>query len=449
MKRIAILLLSSLGALPPAMSQVAFQGASKDVITITPETSTGLNVIYVIYSLDGVSATYTPASASSGRDVKWLAFDNRGGGFAEAVTDVDYRPDGTSVLRSLDASGYIIEDGARRTYFWVVDYTQSPFSISALNADIQQSDCSQTALSAVGNAAPIHYYTINGRQMELSRELKLSYRTLVYDETSQAYIQQDVTKTLPHMAATSWVDAPLCDTDFSICGDRFLERWGMPREVLSPSIQATAVEAHTDAVQTERDADNEQKSETAGALGGSAPAEITFTAQATDAVVFKEWQIAQDADFYFIDFRDNNLEFTYTFRDEGTRYVRFSAANAEGTCEYFSPTYEVQIGESDIKCPNAFSPGSSEGVNDIWKVSYKSIISFSCVIFNRWGVKIASFSDPSQGWDGRYKGKIVPSGVYYYVIKARGADGRKYDLSGDINIIRAKERNRTSSGSGQ
>ena len=44
-------------------------------------------------------------------------------------------------------------------------------------------------------------------------------------------------------------------------------------------------------------------------------------------------------------------------------------------------------------------------------------------------------SDPSQGWDGMRGGKVVPSGVYYYVIEARGADGRTYKKSGDINIV--------------
>ena len=46
-----------------------------------------------------------------------------------------------------------------------------------------------------------------------------------------------------------------------------------------------------------------------------------------------------------------------------------------------------------------------------------------------------SFTDPADGWDGKYNGKLVPSGVYYYVIKARGADGKEYNLKGDINII--------------
>lgn len=46
--------------------------------------------------------------------------------------------------------------------------------------------------------------------------------------------------------------------------------------------------------------------------------------------------------------------------------------------------------------------------------------------------------DPSQGWDGRYKGRLVDPGAYYYVVKARGADGKSYNLGGDINIIRRK-----------
>ena len=119
--------------------------------------------------------------------------------------------------------------------------------------------------------------------------------------------------------------------------------------------------------------------------------------------------------------------------------MRFQASNAAGTCDYFSETYEIHIGESQLVCPNAFSPNASEGVNDEWKVSYKSIVEFECHIFNRWGTKIISLTDPSQGWDGKYNGKYVPAGVYYYVIKARGSDGHKYDLSGDINILKYKE----------
>ena len=46
------------------------------------------------------------------------------------------------------------------------------------------------------------------------------------------------------------------------------------------------------------------------------------------------------------------------------------------------------------------------------------------------------FTDPAEGWDGTYRGKLVPPGVYYYVIKATGTDGQEYKLAGDINILK-------------
>ena len=191
----------------------------------------------------------------------------------------------------------------------------------------------------------------------------------------------------------------------------------------------------TYAEKEERDNDNEQNDQS-GELGGSAPVDITFVAAVTDAVRFTEWQLSSSPEFDTYELRFNQTEVEYTFTEYGTWYMRFQASNADGTCDWFSPVYEIQIGESKLLCPNAFSPGASEGVNDEWKVSYKSIVDFECHIFNRWGVKITTLNHPSQGWDGKYNGKLVPSGVYYYVIKARGADGHKYDLSGDINIIR-------------
>ncbi|WP_303755404.1 gliding motility-associated C-terminal domain-containing protein [uncultured Duncaniella sp.] len=115
--------------------------------------------------------------------------------------------------------------------------------------------------------------------------------------------------------------------------------------------------------------------------------------------------------------------------------MRLYCANDDASCEYFGETYEIFTGTSSLKCPNAFSPLNMDGVNDVWKVSYSSIIDFECHIFNRHGTKIVSLTDPSQGWDGKHGGKYVPAGAYFYTIRALGADGKRYELSGDINIV--------------
>lgn len=417
-----------------------FSGNTLAVITRQAPVSTGLESIYVVSDVTGVSASY---HSPNGNRVKWYRFSNLGGGYAEELQDVTYNGN-VSTLHSLQGDmGYIIEDGNTRHCYWVVNYAAHRLNLGSLSIS-PESDCSTIILDFTGNADAINYYSVNGQKQKLSRGMKLGYSTLKYDEEAAIYVFDDVADELSHVAGTIRVAAPLCNTDFSLSGDIFLDTWGESRSVVSPFYESKAVEASTSAQQVSRDNDNEQKVETNG-LGGSAPVEIDFHAVATDAAIFKEWQIATDSEFDFIDYRANELDMNYVFNNEGVFYVRFMASNSAGDCDFYSPVYEVSIGDSDIICPNAFSPGSSEGINDIWKVSYKSIIDFECHIFNRWGIQVAHFSDPSQGWDGKHNGKLVPAGVYFYVIKARGADGKEYNLRGDINIINYK---RNYSGSG-
>jgi len=417
---------------------VTFQGNNKRVLNEKPEASTGLNDVFVLYNTNGVSITY---NASTTQQVTWYRFNNLGGGFAEQINGVVTNGK-TSTLSNVESDmGYIVEEGTTRYYFWIVDYSRHYFDIDALNISSEQ-ECDRVALNPIGKADAIKYYTINGQAKELNREVVLTYTSLAYDENSSNYNPIEVTETYSSLGETIRAAAPLCDTQFTLVGDKFLEAWGEAQAVSSSIFTTQAVDAHTTAIQTLRDADNEKKEETA--LGGSAPVEIEFAAAVTDAVIFTEWQFARDADFVNIILRISDPVTTHTFREQGTTYVRFVASNNAGSCEYYSETYEVFIGESSIECPNAFSPEATPGTNDEWKVSYKSIISFECHIFNRWGIQVAKLTDPSQGWDGKHGGKYVPSGVYYYVINAIGADGRKYDLKGDINIIKYKGSGSTS-----
>lgn len=428
----AIFSLLGLAALPAA-AQISFSGASHSIITEHPEASTGLDALYVVYDTDGVEVSYT--SASAGRP-RWMRYSNLGGGFAEEVNGVSYNG-ATSTLRlGHGDSGYIIEDGTSRYYFYVIDYSQHPYEVTALSESAEQ-DCGQVALDVAGTATAITYYSINGRAVELDRGITLSYTTLKLDDDTKVYRQEAVEVNLSHLSPVIHAAAPLCATEFTLWGDRFLRQWGMEEVTASPTVQPTAVEAYTSATQTQRDNSNESSSAGDG-LGGSAPAEVEFYAAVTDAAVFTEWQFSTYPDFDDIQLRISDPVTTYTFREQGTTYVRFMCANDAGTCEYYGTTYEVSIGASSLLCPNAFSPGASEGVNDEWKVSYSSIIEFECHIFNRLGIQMTEFTDPSQGWDGKYNGKLVPAGVYYYVIRAKGADGKDYKLAGDINIVNYK-----------
>ncbi len=309
-------------------------------------------------------------------------------------------------------------------------------------------DCGSATINVNGNGPDMVYYAINGVRHLLDRQMKLQYYTLVWNNESKQYTQESVSDNQETFKPTIVIQAPLCNTSFKLSGDRFLDFWGEGVSVESDTYATAAVEVQTTAVQERRENNNEKGTGDGSTLGGSAPVNITFTAHCSDAVVHKEWQMATDAEFKNIQLRLNQEVVEQSFTEAGTFYWRFIGSNATGTCEAYGETYTVNIGESELVCPNIFSPGSTQGVNDVWKVSYKSIIEFRCWIFNSWGVQICELTDPSQGWDGTYKGKLVAPGVYYYVIQAKGADGKKYKLDGDINILRYKKNKYgTSSGS--
>lgn len=416
----------------PAFGQaISFNGSR--VMEFAPEASTGLKKVYVVENTSMAVMEYT----ASGANVSWERFSTLGGGYAETVKDVE-KNGNTYSIRPEANMGYIITDGATQSCVWVCNYADYPYTITDIIP--AESDCDRLLLNVAGSAPEIPYFTVNGRRMVVDRQLKLQYNTLRYDADSRQYVQAVETETHASASATVSIPAPLCSTTVTLVPGIYASAWQGASEIESQWITPVAVAATTVAEQEENTVDNLQGAGDGGeGLGGSAPAEITFSAAVTDAAVFRRWEFSSSPNFEDAQLTFSDLEVAYTFEEAGVTYVRFVCDNSQGSCQFESETYTVTIGDSRLDCPNAFSPGSSEGVNDEWKVSYRSIIEFHCDIFNRWGQKLATLTDPSQGWDGKVGGKPVPSGVYFYVINALGSDGKKYKLSGDINVVSSRQ----------
>lgn len=412
---------------------IQFMGNNLPVQEVTPDKNTGLDKIYVAYQTKGVSVRYT--SANSGT-VKWYRYSQLGGGFAEEITSIQY--DGNeSTLASLEGDmGYIIEDGDTRYYFWVVNYEPYRFSVESVDISTE-SDCDYTILNISGNTSAIHYFTINGQQRTLSREISVEYENEEWDASAKSFVKVQVKKELESISGQVRLTPPAyCSTYFTVSGDRFMKGWNWLQTKESSVVQPKAILVQTSATQEENDTEgtNQMKPETTG-LGGSAPANILFESYTTEGVLHNEWQMSRDADFGNVEYRFSDKNLDYTFTDKGTYYVRYIGSNSDGSCDAIGETYTINIGSSDLKCPNAFSP-DGDGVNDEWKVAYRSIIEFKCWIFDRNGHQLFYFDSPDKGWDGTYKGKTVAPGVYFYVVQAKGADGTKYNKKGDINIIK-------------
>lgn len=396
-------------------------------IQISAPASTGLNGgVFVLPNSAGLRVSVQASKVS------WQKFDESGAAYATPLNPSASEQGVSSVVLPGGDCGLVISADNQVTYLWIVDFSKHPFKLNGVDFAAEQ-DCDRTTLQLQGSGDKLVYYGINGNATELSRDIKIRYTTLKYNTETRSYEPETVVSTVPYIKSAA-VDAPLCDTRFEVSGDRFTTAWGYPSSVTSELWQATAVSAESWAEQEQREVANEIKDQS-GSLGGSAPCEIKFEAVTTDAAIFREWQLSSDPEFNDIQLRSNDLNFDYTFRESGRSYVRFVAADAQGRCTYTGQTFEVNIGESSLKCPNVFTPFSTPGVNDEWRVSYRSLISFDCHIYNIQGQEVFATTDPAQGWDGRYRGRKCPAGTYYYAIVAKGSDGKDYKLGGDINIV--------------
>jgi len=90
-----------------------------------------------------------------------------------------------------------------------------------------------------------------------------------------------------------------------------------------------------------------------------------------------------------------------------------------------------------ISMPNIFTP-NDDGYNDkleIFSETIEEIYIFR--VFNRWGALVYETNDINQGWDGRYRGKEMSSGVYVYYLEAPCViDGSVLLKKGDFTLVR-------------
>lgn len=111
-----------------------------------------------------------------------------------------------------------------------------------------------------------------------------------------------------------------------------------------------------------------------------------------------------------------------------------------GACGDIDSAYITVIDCSElpehIYVPNIFSP-NQDGQNDILYVYGSGIAQFELIVYNRWGQKIFESTEFSKGWDGTYKKKLCPPGVYVYLLKYTFLNStEQHTLSGTITLVR-------------
>ena len=356
----------------------------------------------------------------------------------------------TDYLYPEHGAGYMLKKGNLREYFWVFDYTQLRADVHAIEAT---PSCDNTVLTLTGAVPAMQYENRYGQSKTYPRQCSVSYMNAQWSKDSEQWVDSAVVEQVAFKDVITVGATPVA-TAFTI-RDALLDSLGLVEDTLvSPVIEPIALKSNPLAVVTTRP--NEKSNEVdrpvdpETLINRSAPLEVYFRSNALNSEYYK-WDLYKGTDKIL---SRAEAEHRYTFMEPGA--YRAVVAISNDDCQLDSVEFTINVSESMLAVPNTFTP-NGDGVNDEFRVSYRSLKEFHCWVYNRWGHLVYQWTDPAKGWDGNIGGKPAAEGAYYYVIRALGTDAESdyiskpkytkkvkkqeqligvYQLSGDINLLR-------------
>lgn len=116
--------------------------------------------------------------------------------------------------------------------------------------------------------------------------------------------------------------------------------------------------------------------------------------------------------------------------------VNFRIAEPDTLTAHFEAKPEEDRPDPLVFVPNTFTP-NGDVMNEVFRVvANADVTGGEYYIFDRWGELIYSASNLDDTWDGRMAGKIVPSGVYNYVVKYTYLPEKKGTATGSVLLMR-------------
>lgn len=330
-------------------------------------------------------------------------------------------------------------NGTESYNFYTIDYSKYLAQLTDIEIQSEENiECEQITLNFIGVVSNIPYIDKNGNTKNLPRNFILSFENSTWSNEEWMDSLSTITVSAPFAPIT--IAAPNKSTTFTLYGDEYAMNLGLGIDTIYKDYSSVKIECHLKGNVVEREYKNELDRSSESGIEGSGPLVVEFLSRANPvSSIYYEWFV-NNVETPNIYQRYNDVNLLYKFEDSGEYLVKLIANN--GQCE-FRDSVHVKVLESFLSVPNAFTP-NGDGLNDEFRVAYKSLERFSITIQNRWGRTVYTSKDPGKGWDGNINGRPAAEGTYYYFIIAYGYDvdlkGKqvKYKMSGDINLIRSK-----------
>lgn len=379
----------------------------------------------IIFNGIDLSTTITYIGQTNSMEWRWAI---NGESFSSNQRDIN--PDHATLY-------HVYQNGKRLHSLYTIDYKQTPATLNDLTVtETDALKCETIELLPDITVSDFVYTDSLGTQHTLPRYFALTWGDAVWNGTEWIDTIRNQTGIVANRLIS--VPAPMKSTTFKLYESEFSAAFGIESDTITTDYTAVASRNQLLSTVIEREYKNEKDRSSETAIEGSAPLNVEFTSNANPLdITYYEWIVTSTDDPGNYK-RYNDKDLNYFFEETGEYNVRLTTSS--GACEC-TDSVNIKVLESYLEAPNVFTP-NGDGMNDEWRVAYRSIASYQCIIQNRWGRTVFKSDNPGRGWDGTINGRPAAEGTYYYVIVAYGTDlnikGKpvKYKLSGDINLLR-------------
>ena len=146
------------------------------------------------------------------------------------------------------------------------------------------------------------------------------------------------------------------------------------------------------------------------------------------------WQITLPAQNQYL-WSDGSTFRSIELFDSGSYNVQIT-----DVCKIYTDSFVLTTEDCNCKIfvPNVFTP-NGDGLNEnFFPVISCDLDGYHLYIFNRWGNLLFETEDQYAVWDGQYKGKPVPDGVYFYLIEYvhLRTSPKKKEKRGSVTVLR-------------
>ncbi len=343
----------------------------------------------------------------------------------------------TSITVTQPGSYSVVGTGACGSATASVDVASSPGPMVAITGDLAICAGGSTVLTATG--ADTYVWSTTATTASITVTQPGAYSVAGTNSCGTASASVDVTQ-LPGPVAGITGNSTICPGASTVLtasgGPSYL--WSNGAATASITVSAAGTYSvtvdngcGTDVAQivvTEVDVD---AAFTSSVTSGTAPLPVSFQSQSTPAGADHAWTFGDGQG-------SSATSPSHTYLSPGVYQVVLTVTVSG--CSVTAQSTITVLGEpveaSELAVPNVFSP-NGDGHNDQFGLIYVGITSVDMEIMNRWGQLVGRIQRVGQEWDGRTpSGENVPEGTYFFVLKANGADGKRYDLNGTVTLLR-------------